>query len=85
MTAYPLKLGHKSPDVMDLQTQLGFTGTDIDGDFGPKTEAAVRGFQATHNLKVDGIVGPKTAGALELAEPQPTVFRQLINMFRKPK
>ncbi len=40
-------------------------GLAIDGDFGPKTEAAVRGFQqAVHadvpSMAVDGIVGPMT-------------------------
>lgn len=31
-----------------------------DGDFGDATEAAVRAFQKTNGLKVDGIAGEKT-------------------------
>lgn len=38
----------------------------IDGIFGPKTEAAVLGFQLDKGLVPDGEVGPQTAGALEI-------------------
>jgi peptidoglycan hydrolase-like protein with peptidoglycan-binding domain len=43
--------------VSELQKKLGLT---IDGDFGPKTEAALRAFQRMQNLVPDGIAGPKT-------------------------
>lgn len=46
--------------VRELQTYLGFQGSDIDGNFGPKTERAVRTFQQNSGLRVDGIVGPNT-------------------------
>jgi V8-like Glu-specific endopeptidase len=42
----------------------GFDAGQVDGIFGPKTEAAVKGFQSANGLVVDGIVGPKTWNAL---------------------
>jgi len=32
----------------------------IDGDFGPRTESAVRAYQSHQNITVDGIVGQQT-------------------------
>jgi len=38
----------------------GVDNLDVDGIFGPKTEAAVRDFQQGENLSIDGIVGRQT-------------------------
>jgi peptidoglycan hydrolase-like protein with peptidoglycan-binding domain len=39
-------------------------GVQVDGIFGPLTDAAVRGFQQALGLVVDGVVGPLTWRAL---------------------
>lgn len=52
---------YNNSDVAKVQSLLGITA---DGDFGPKTLAAVKNFQASKGLVVDGIVGPKTWAAL---------------------
>lgn len=56
-----LRRGDKGADVRDLQRRLGLR---VDGDFGPKTEKAVKAFQRKHKLRADGVVGPKTWAAL---------------------
>jgi peptidoglycan hydrolase-like protein with peptidoglycan-binding domain len=40
--------------------KLGFDPGQIDGKDGPRTQQAVRTFQASATVKVDGIVGPET-------------------------
>lgn len=50
----------------DLNT-LGFQTGGLDGIFGSKTEEAVRNFQNSRGLKVDGIVGCNTWRALQEA------------------
>ncbi|MEL6458520.1 MAG: peptidoglycan-binding domain-containing protein [Cyanobacteria bacterium J06621_15] len=39
----------------------------MDGDFGPKTEAAVIAFQKNSAVDVDGVVGSDTEAAIERA------------------
>lgn len=58
-------------DVRALQSLLNraypaYSDLDVDGDFGPSTEAVVKEFQRRASLAVDGAVGPQTRRALGL-------------------
>ncbi len=63
----PFRQGSKGGLVALLQVLLILNGYDpgeVDGNFGPKTSAALRFFQRDHFLTPDGIAGPKTFAAL---------------------
>ena len=65
-----LERGDRGAKIRELQThlyELGHYHGKIDGDFGPKTQAAVESFQRPAHIKVDGIVGPHTLKALDKA------------------
>lgn len=49
----------------------GFSPGNIDGIWGRRTEGAVRAFQRSQGLEVDGIVGPLTTAKLFATAPQP--------------
>ncbi len=68
-----LRRGASGDAVEDLQEFLIQHGQQIqvDGDFGPATERAVRAVQAQLGVTVDGIVGGGTARALTGQSPQP--------------
>jgi len=70
-----LRLGSTGAEVSELQRQLRTLGehVDVDGEFGPQTDAALRHFQAGHGLVVDGVAGPLTWGALAAAAPNVSV------------
>ncbi|WP_428912042.1 L,D-transpeptidase family protein [Niallia sp. Krafla_26] len=62
-----LKKGSRGPAVKEIQqtlTSLGFSTKGIDGVFGSNTDQAVRQFQKSRGLVVDGIVGNATKNAL---------------------
>jgi peptidoglycan hydrolase-like protein with peptidoglycan-binding domain/TPR repeat protein len=63
---------HGSQAVKALQRRLatlGYQPGPLDGRYGPRTEAAVVRFQATHRLTVDGVAGVRTRAALATAQP----------------
>lgn len=61
-----LQRGAEGENVRRLQKALNrvLPPVQIDGEFGPKTEAAVIAFQKSRGLKPDGIVGRLTWAAL---------------------
>lgn len=64
-----LKLGARGPAVLELQynlIQLSYS-INADGDFGPRTDAAVRDFQYGAHLPMDGIAGYTTLAAIQAA------------------
>jgi peptidoglycan hydrolase-like protein with peptidoglycan-binding domain len=67
ISPWPLvRRGDEEHPVRTLQHLLRHHGSAVvaDGDFGPRTERAVRDFQQRERLAVDGIVGPRTWSAL---------------------
>lgn len=66
-----LRAGMRGDSVAALQTRLVEVGylDHVDGAFGPRTDRAVREFQAEAGLPVDGIVGARTWEALRTAAP----------------
>lgn len=61
-----LRKGDRGEVVKILQTALGFTGTDADGDFGINTLIALKAAQYTHGLGNDGICGPASWAMLKV-------------------
>jgi peptidoglycan hydrolase-like protein with peptidoglycan-binding domain len=67
-----VRRGSRGEAVRGVQEEFQFrnlsgdpsSGLQIDGIFGPQTEAAVRGFQAAVGIAADGVVGPITWRAL---------------------
>ena len=52
-----IKKGSRNKAVKIWQLIIG---VEVDGKFGPKTDAATKEFQKKNGLEADGIVGPKT-------------------------
>jgi len=64
----PPIVAHKNADKA-LQQALkdkGFYDGPVDGNIGPKTDAAVKAFKLANNLNADSVVGPKVKELLNL-------------------
>ena len=81
-----LKHGAEGADVKQLQQYLIQLGYDLgrwgaDGEFGDSTELAVKAFQRTEGLNVDGKYGPKShAALLEALERDEEPEMQLVHI-----
>ena len=62
--AYPMMRGDDIRALQEQLNKLGYNCGTVDGIFGDKTKAGVISFQTAAGVKVDGIVGPVTKGAL---------------------
>ncbi len=63
MVLNPLKKGDKGDEVQQMQTmlvELGYLSGNPDGDFGGKTETAVKSYQEAMGLEVTGIADEET-------------------------
>jgi putative chitinase len=70
-----LKRGDNNDNVKKLQEKLHL---DPVGNFGPKTEEAVKLWQSAHGLTADGIVGDKTWAMIMGEEEHPEVKQQAV-------
>ena len=75
-SAESLRIGDQGSEIAEVQEQLSSMGYDVvaDGDFGPATAEAVKAFQSSQGLEVDGLVGPSTYSAL-MGRSMPAVSR----------
>lgn len=76
--AHPVSTG----PIAQLQKSIG---TEADGVFGPKSQAALKAWQAKNGLQADGVPGPKTFAAANIKMPglAETVSEQISSLQAK--
>lgn len=77
-----LKLGSKGNEVKALQEKLNLKA---DGIFGPLTEEAVKDFQRSKGLEVDGIVGNNTLSKLNLSVNKRNIKELIVHCSATPE
>ena len=77
-----LKLGSRGNEVKVLQGKLNLKA---DGIFGPLTEEAVKDFQRSNSLEVDGIVGADTLSKLNLSVNKRTIKELIVHCSATPE
>ena len=77
-----LKLGSRGNEVKVLQEKLNLKADRI---FGPLTEEAVKDFQRSNGLEVDGIVGADTLSKLNLSVNKRTIKELIVHCSATPE
>lgn len=77
-----LKLGSRGNEVKALQEKLNLKA---DGIFGPLTEEAVKDFQRSNGLEVDGIVGANTISKLNLSVNKRNIKELIVHCSATPE
>ena len=77
-----LKLGSRGNEVRALQEKLNLKA---DGIFGPLTEEAVKDFQRSNGLEVDGIVGANTLSKLNLSVSKRNIRELIVHCSATPE
>lgn len=77
-----LKLGSIGNEVKALQEKLNLKA---DGIFGPITEEAVKDFQMSNGLEVDGIVGANTISKLNLLVNKRNIKELIVHCSATPE
>ena len=77
-----LKLGSRGNEVKALQEKLNLKA---DGIFGPLTEEAVKDFQRSNGLEVDGIVGANTLSKLNLSVNKRNIKELIVHCSATPE
>ena len=77
-----LKLGSRCNEVKVLQEKLNLKA---DGIFGPLTEEAIKDFQRSNGLEVDGIVGANTLSKLNLSVNKRTIKELIVHCSATPE
>lgn len=82
-----IRYGSSGNDVKKLQEKLNSAGykLDVDGQFGSKTQAAVKDYQQKNGLSVDGIVGTNTWGSLTGGTTKNTTSKSTSQKTTTPK
>ena len=80
-------LSLEAPARRQIQEALGMAGFDpggADGMFGPRTRAAIRGWQSSRGARATGYLDAASAAALRSAAPGPAVARPSAPAAQQP-
>lgn len=78
--------GSSGTVVTQIQKKLaaeGYYKASIDGIYGSRTAAAVRRYQQDRGLRVDGICGPETLGALGISVKAASSTQNNVNLLAR--